>query len=310
MKLDVHTALDARQSNEWGIYLKSIGWEVEKIGSTQIFIHRIPLLRSSVIKIQHPTGPLPLQQIEEVAKKYRALFVLIEPHVVGYDEKSLQDNKYKKSYMRYAHTATIKISLERSEKELFASLSENARRNIKKAQKNDIRIEEIWFKDDKDNFYFDKFYSLLMILSKMKKFYSPSKEEYFKKMSAFKQTSTLLFAYGKDASEPMAVVWYASYGKIITYMQTGITQRGYDLLANYLLVWEGILRARKRELQVFDFETAYDPRYPKENKKWKGYTEFKKRFHGEVIEYPPTWIKIYNPLFNLFYHATSFFPQS
>lgn len=209
--------------------------------------------------------------------------------------------------MQFAHTATIKIDLKRSEKDLLSSFSENAKRNIKKAQKNDLEVKTVWFKDDKDSLYFKKFYLLLTTLAKMKKFYAPSYEEYYKKMSAFGTSSVMLFAYEKGESEPLAVIWLASYGKIITYMQTGITTRGYELLANYLLVWEGMRLAQKLKMEIFDFETLYDPRFPKENKDWKGYSEFKKRFHGTLIEYPTPWIKIYNPFFKYIYSIVSLF---
>ena len=307
--LTVYNSIDARQTQEWSKYLQSIGWNIEVVQGTYVFIHTIPFLKRSVIKVQHPLPTYPLNELEQIAQKYKALFVLIEPHCFLYDETPFIIHGYRKSYMRYAHTATIKIDLRKSEHELFSSFSENAKRNIKKAQKNNLIIKEVWFKTDKNNFYFSKFYSLLMQLSKKKKFYSPSYTEYHKKMTAFKDTSVMLFAYEKDKNEPIAVVWYASYGKITTYMQTGITQRGYDLLANYMLVWEGLLLAKRGGQQIFDFESIYDARYPEENKKWKGYSEFKKRFHGTIIEYPDTWIKFYSNAFKWFYLCTSFFPK-
>lgn len=306
-KLSVNNAIDARQSPGWGRYLRSIGWRVENVGDTQIFIRTIPFLNRSVIKIQHPIGPLPFEGIETIARKYRGLFTLIEPHSEGYDEDAYLSYGYTTSTMQYAHTATVKIDLTTSEQKLFSSFSENAKRNIKKAQKNNLETKIIWFKDDKKNEYFNIFYSLLTTLSKMKKFYAPSYDEYHKKMKAFGDTSVMLFAYEKGEEEPLAVVWLASYGKIITYMQTGITKRGYKVLANYLLVWEGLKLSQKLGMEVFDFETLYDPRFPKENKDWKGYSEFKKRFHGTLIEYPTPWIKIYNPFFRFLYSFTSFF---
>src|SRR5260370_39271191 len=112
-------------------------------------------------------------------------------------------------------------------------------------------------------------------------------------MNAFKDTSILLFAYEKGGSDPIGAIWMAYYDNVISYFQTGITEKGYNLLANYLLVWEGLKLAKKLKLDVFDFETVYDPRYAKDHVRWKGYTEFKKRFHGTVVEYPPSWIKLY-----------------
>lgn len=151
--------------------------------------------------------------------------------------------------------------------------------------------------------YFDDFYDLLKNLTKMKKFYVPSREEYFKKMTAFKETSVLLFAYEKR--KPVAVVWYAYFGDVLAYFQTGITEQGYERLANYLLVWEGLKLGKKLGLSAFDFESIYDTRFPKNVPKHRGYSEFKQRFHGDIILYPQPWIKTYNFLGVLLYRLST-----
>jgi lipid II:glycine glycyltransferase (peptidoglycan interpeptide bridge formation enzyme) len=154
-------------------------------------------------------------------------------------------------------------------------------------------------KNDTHNKYFEQFYRLQKTLTTMKKFYAPGYEESKKKYEALKQGSFFVFAYSNDI--PIAAVWYGFDKKVVTYLQTGITKFGYAKLANYLLVLEGIKKAKKLQCYVFDFESIYDIRYPHESKRWKGYSEFKSRFHGEVIYYPPSWIKIYNPFFKWFY---------
>ncbi len=136
-------------------------------------------------------------------------------------------------------------------------------------------------------------------LGKKRGFYVPPYEEYRKKVEAFKETSFFLFAYHNN--KPVAVVWYATFQEVLVYLQTGIVQKGYDLFANYLLVWEGLKIGQKLKRKVFDFETIYDDRYPKEHVKWKGYTEFKRRFHGIEVNYPPSYIKFYNPVIKFIY---------
>lgn len=299
-------AIDARQTKEWGEYLKGIGWQYTLIEKTVIFYRKFPLLPVSVIKIQHPIGPIPFKKIEVFAKKINAMFVLIEPHCNGYDETTYKQHGYELSNMRFVHSATIKIDLTVSEEKLFKSFSENAKRNIKKAQQNDIGIKLVSMEKGIDKKWFDEMFQLLSTLGSMKKFYVASYDEYYKKLHAFHKTSFFLFALDKATKKPIAMVWYTYFDKVISYVQTGITQKGYDLLANYLLVWEGMKIAKKKKLHVFDFETAYDSRYHRTNKRWIGYTAFKKRFHGEFIEYPPSWIKFYNKPFKWLYAIASF----
>ncbi len=288
-------AIDARQFPQWSVFLKNIGWQIEKIGNNRIAIRKIPLINSSIIKMQHPSNPIPFEEIEKIAKKYRALLVLIEPHNYKYNAELFTQNGYKKSTMHAAHSATIRIDLQKTERELFDSFSQNAKRNIRKAEKNNLRVEIIKLNTKDSEKHFLKFYSLLSRLVKIKKFYVPKYKESYAKLQGFKNNSVLLFAYEKNVTEPIASIWLGYYKNISVYLQTGIMQRGYELLANYLLVWKALQFSQKKEIQVFDFESVYDERYPKEHRDWIGYSEFKKRFHGEVIEYPQNWIKIYNP---------------
>lgn len=302
-------AMDIKQTPQWGNYLEQMGWTPKMVGKTLVLIRIIRPFNFSVIKIIHPYGPLPFEKIDKLAKEFNALFVVIEPHHYKYNPASFPKKGYRVSFMRYTNSATIKIDLKQKEHDLFRSFSENAQRNIKKSLKNNLRVETVFLKNEKTTKHFDQFFKLLENLKKIKKFYTPDYKEYIKKMTAFKDTSYILFAYEKGSKEPIATVWYASYNNVVSYIQTGITQRGYELLANYLLVWEGLKQAQKLKLEVFDFETIYDERYPKDHLSWRGYSEFKKRFHGYTIEYPPTWIKLYNPLFKGLYLCLSIFSK-
>lgn len=303
MKNPTQYAMDARQTPMWGKYLESIGWQSKMIGRTQVMIRKFPFMNISLIKIQHAFGPYPFKEIDTLARKKKALIVLIEPHTVGFDEKYFKNNGYIKSKMLLASTATIKIDLTKSENELFKSFSENARRNIRKAQKGNLTIRSYPMKDKESWKHFDEFYDLLKNLTKMKKFYVPPREEYFKKMTAFKDTSVLIFAY--ENKNPIAVVWYAHFSDVLAYFQTGITERGYEKLANYLLVWEGLLLGKKLGLSAFDFESIYDTRFPKNVPKHIGYSEFKKRFHGDIILYPQPWVKTYSFLGKMLYRLST-----
>lgn len=306
----IFSSNDAKQAPGWGTYLEKMGWKVEKADHVQIFIKPIPIINRSIIKIQHPKGPLPFEKIEKISKKYKSFYTLIEPHPVGYKENEYLKHGYEKSKERFAHTATIKLDLTLSEDILFKSFAENARRNIRKAEKNNLIIKTVSLKNVKNiDTYFDTYYELFKILASMKKFYTVSYDEYKKKMEAFQKTSYLIFAYKKKGGEPIAVVWYAYFEDVLFYVQPGITKCGYELLANYKLVWEGIKLGKKLGLNVFDFETIYDPRFPHEHKKWIGYSEFKKRFHGTIVEYPQTWHKFYNLPFELIYKIMTMFQK-
>lgn len=300
------TFTDVRQSREWGGFLSRIGWKIYRIQGRQLFLKRIPLLGYSVIKIQKPANPLPFSEINRFAKYYRALFIVVEPHFHQHHEIMFQNNGFKKTRILLSHSSTIHIDLTQSANSLWKSFSENARRNIKKSQAQKLIIKKIVLHDQKDDADFRKFYQLFKELAEFRKFYNPGYGEFYKKMLAFKKSSYLLFAF--EGEIPIAVIWLMGYRKNIVYSHTGITQRGYRLLANYLLVWEGLKLAKKLGYRVFDFEGIYDPRFPWEKKRWINFSEFKKRFHGKLVQYPQPMIKIYNGWFWIIYQISRIFP--
>lgn len=308
MKTSIEKSPDFRQSAAWGKYMQKIGWKVETLDGVQIFIRPFPF-GTSYIKIQHPILLPDLKKLDALAQKHHALAVVIEPHTYQYDTAILKNAGYRISALHHAPTATRKIDISPPLQSIVETFSENAKRNIKKALKKRIIVKSILAKDDTRNTYFQKYFLLQKHLTEMKKFYAPGREESIKKNHELKDASFFAFAYDGSSpiatKDPIASVWYGFDKGVVTYLQTGITKRGYEVLANYLLVLEGIKMGKKLHCTVMDFESIYDPRYPKEAVKWKGYSEFKSRFHGEAIYYPPSWIKIYNPFFKWFYQLSS-----
>lgn len=292
--------MDLRQTKSWGKYLSSINWKVENINGRQIFIKKLPLLPYSLIKIQRPKNPLPFLKINQLAKKHKALFVLIEPSQENFHEEIFFKMDYARSKMTQAHTATIQIIIPQTESLLWKSFSENARRNIKKALKNKLMIKTISLNKNKNDPAFKNFFGLLKNLTNQKKFYIPGYDEFHKKMLAFKKNSYLFEAFDNQKNL-LASLWISISDNTAHYMHVGTNQDGYRFLANYLLVWESLKFAQKKGLKFYDFEGVYDPRFPKERRSWQKFTEFKKRFHGTIIEYPYPQIKFYNPLLKILY---------
>ncbi len=300
---------DLRQSPGWEKYLSAIKWTTERIEGRLVLIRKVPLFPFSLIKIQRPKNPLNFKELDNIAKQYKALCIILEPHYQNYDPALFKKNGYRKSNIILAHTATIRLNLKQNSDQLLKSFSENARRNIKKAQNNNLKVEIVSLKDEKDDKKFRQFYSLLQNLTKMKHFYVPGYNETYSRMIAFKNTSQLFFAFEKGTQSPIAAVWTAHFDKTLYYFQTGITEKGYQLLANYLLVWEALKFGQKNKLDYFDFEGIYDPRFPSERPRWYNFSQFKHRFHGEIVEFPHPWIKIYNLPFNIFYLCTTIFSK-
>ncbi len=73
------------------------------------------------------------------------------------------------------------------------------------------------------------------------------------------------------------------------YYQAWTSPLGRKLGAQYHLVYSALKLSQKLKLKYFDFDGIEDPRFPR--KSWSGFTQFKKKFGGEIKNFPGCFIK-------------------
>ncbi len=354
------TSTDIRQSEGWGKYLEAIGWQTEVIThqkrTTRIYIRHLPVF-GSLIKIPRTILPLPWAEIDKIAKKHRAILVKLEP---VNSPLSIIHYPFTPDSWPLSPTKTIQIDLLKSEEELLANLSKDARYCLRKAKENglsvqiaDCRGQSIVIPDligdpeycidsrlrgnDKKTDPIEIFYNLWAKNAQDKGFWVPFKKEMMALWDAFKEDAHLIFithdrsvktvipnqigdpeycldslfqGNDKEICKTCAVVAGAlvlTHGKIAYYMHAFSTPEGRSLNAPYLLVWEAMLLAKKLKCQILDLEGIWDERFPKRNKKWQGFTHFKKGFGGREVEYPGSFTKYYSPFWKLFFKLGNIF---
>lgn len=128
---------DLRQSNEWSKYIRELGWRVEETKKTKIFIRKLPLI-GSVGKIQRPPVIPPIEKIDRIAKKHRALFVKLEPGLN--EELGMKNEGFEEDSWTLLPTRTIHIDLTPSEEEIFANFSKDARYSVRKARRDGVEV--------------------------------------------------------------------------------------------------------------------------------------------------------------------------
>lgn len=264
--------VDIRQSIQYANYLGKIGWNVERIGEINYFIRKLPLV-GSIIKLQRPEE-IKIEKIRELAKKYRAFRIIVEPKT-ELDEKYLTSLGFKLSKSPYLPTKTLQLDLTKSKKVLFQALAKDAKGAIRKNKNLEIK------KSSPENLHLTWKRAVGM------KRYVPPLSHLKALKKSFKNRA--LFVTHKDAgaifliSENMAYYWQAFSGKVAR-----------KNLYQYKILWEGILWAKTKGARVFDFEGIFDERFP--NKNWKGFSHFKKSFGGDKVDYPGTMLKSRLPL--------------
>lgn len=256
---------------EWGKWLIKIGWRVERVGlikrgSFPAYIRKIPLIPFSIIKIQRFNEQLEAKEIEQLKKKYRAIYVALEPtgeELVG--EWLRQGYRVEKS--PFLPSKTLVIDLTKPKQKLWEELSDNARRIIKKSE---VKSE----KTNEEEFYAGwKRWSPVVTLSK---------GQFEAMVKVFGKKIT--FWASRKAEEILSAVMLIESDERAHYFQTWTSKQGRKIGAHYLLVWRTILWAKKKGKKYFDFEGVYDKRFPM--KRWRGFSEFKKKFGGKIVSYP------------------------
>ncbi len=271
---------DIRQTREWGKYLQSCNWIVEKVGGVNVFIKKVPLTPFSMMKIQRFHGKLDFIDLKKVKRKYKIVYTVVEPAVLqraGGSELSYTSLRTAESSEPsfainrnpFLPTKSIVIDLTRSKKQLWNDLSSNAKRILN--NKNIVQTTKI---------------------RNRKKFYKAWKGASKTWVMSEKSFKKLLNAYGKKASlwvseskgELLSGILLLESKDMANYFQTWTSEEGRKKGAHYHLVWKVILECKKKGLKWFDFEGILDERWPQ--KKWAGFSEFKKKFGGKVVSYP------------------------
>ena len=280
---------DIRQTPKYARYMQSMGWKVEKIGQTYpegasfayIYIKKIPIL-GTVLKIQRPEK-LEIAKIEALKNKYRIFQIIVEPK----DKKQvklLKDGGYRSSKSPFLPTKTLVLDLKKLEKSLYWNLSKDTKYALR-------RTTNLEFTRNPSVKSFHDFWVKTNHWRRAK----PSAKNLERLKRAFGSSILLLASHNVvEDNKPYqfqftAGAIFLNAGKRAYYWQAFTSRFGRASLAQYRLLWEGILWAKSCGAQYFDFEGIYDSRFP--NKGWLGFSRFKKKFGGKEVEYPGAYTK-------------------
>ena len=220
-----------------------------------------------MMKIQRSNYDPDFKELGKIKRKYWVANSIIEPQRVQNPE-SFKKAGYKLTHFPYLAMSTYINDLSKSEKELWKGLSENAKRLITKNK--EIKVEEA----DPEKF--------CKLWKKSSKIWIMKPAEVSNLIKSFKgKVRLVLSKVGKEYHSGLMVIYSKDTAN---YYMTWTSDLGRNSGAHYKLVWEEMLLAKKRGVKYFDFEGVFDARWPQ--KKWHGFTEFKRRFGGKLVQFP------------------------
>jgi len=174
----------------------------------------------------------------------------------------------------YADHLNYLIDLDRPITEIWRSIRPNARRNIRKAQKLDVRIEEVSFTND-----ISVVYSMLKQVYKRIQVPLPDVSLFQSAFEVLHPQGMLRIFLAKVNDIGIGVILLLIYRDVITYWYTGTLREYSSYRAADLLVWNTLELGNQNGLHVFDFGGGGRP-----EEKY-GVRDFKAKFGGCLVNY-------------------------
>ena len=271
------------QHSVWQKFQEAIGrktWLLETDDASALIVkHELPY---GLSWLEIPRGPLTndekslikiFEQIIEISKKEKSIFVRFSSFV-NYKITRLQDYKIIQSHFDHHPETSLIIDIAQSEEDILGQMKPKGRYNIKVAQKHGVTVKASQNVDD--------FYSILQKTGGRDGFGIHAKSYYQKMIDTLGEHVQLLQAEYEGQIIAGGIFVYLDEWGIYYY---GASDHQYrKVMAPYLLQWEAIQEAKRRGCKYYDF-LGIAPEDVK-NHPWAGVTGFKKKFGGEVVNYP------------------------
>jgi len=282
-----------KQTNLWEKYLNSIGWKSFRLKNSTLVVYRITPI-GNFGKIQRPVNLSneDFIEIEFLCKSHKISFLKIEP-ALSQNLDVLITNNFTTSNIPLGPTCTMEIDLTLSEKTLWSNLSTSGKYGVNRGKKNGSRIEFI--KNPSEELLLNYFKTVQCFTSKDKGFHSLSWKELSAVYKAFKNNTYLSLGY--DSNNNLAGgKFYLINNTTVFYLTGGTTEIGKHTRVGFVQMWESILFFKNLGYKTLDLDGMYDSRFPNHRKSWIGFSKFKEKFGGNVIQYPKPYIKYYSKI--------------
>lgn len=264
---------------------------------TQLYIPRGPIIYTKSLE------PSQVREfwdcIDQIAKKHKAVFTLIEPAQDKYQNYNtlFQNWASETKVERLPHQTQI-LDLNLSEEELLKNMHPKMRYNINLAKRKGVQIKKILNYDLDFDRYFQDFLNLIKETGQRGSFGIHTLEHYkhlLKSSSPGIQTALMIAEYNQKTLAANIIL--DTYEQRV-YLHGASSNLNRNMMAPPLLQWESILEAKKLGKNFYDFWGTSSTK-----KSWQGISRFKSQFGGQSIDYPDSRIKVHKKVIFLIYKA-------
>lgn len=299
----------AEQKSRWGwtpipltLTIGESGWE--PLAAAMVLKRKLPRTPFCILYV--PKGPaldykdgalrrVVLAELENIARRERAIFVKIDPEVVKSwgDEverlsplgtkftQELKDRGWRFSNEQIQFRNTVELDLTQSEDNLLAAMKSKTRYNIRLAERKGIVIRTGTEAD------FPVMAEMYAETAVRDGFGIRPTAYYLDAWQSFHQANMGHLLIGEFEDDPVAAVYLVRYGQRVIYMYGASTDKERQRMPNHLLQWEAIRWAKAQGCAVYDFWGAPDD-FVESDRMW-GVWRFKAGFSGQVVRHIGAW---------------------
>lgn len=301
---------DIRQAKPYALFLHALGWETERHsrGYSAAIKPLLPLF--GILKLQRVTlESIDFAWLKALARHHLVFVSYIEladrlvvsvhtPYdqqaVTSYFEsvtRTLQVHGYVPVSHGMLPSKTQVINLTQSMEKILGDMKPKTRYNIGLAQRKKVALSVISAHEFLTNqALIEEVNALLQQNARRAGYWVEGKSWIQKKLKAFDTQAFVVMARSSHTSrELLAVALFLYSQDTLFYWVNGSTSSGRKMFAPSLIIHEALKIGRERGLKEFDFDGVFDERFP--NKRWLGYTHFKKGFGGSYVYYAPCFVK-------------------
>jgi len=258
---------------------------------TFLFLPHAPAIKNQDLDFKTKVLETLLKELREVAKKEKVDFIRIAPIWQRNEEnkKIFENFGFKNSPIHIHPEVTWELDIALPEEELLQKMRKTTRYLIRQALK-EKDIEIIKSQKIEDIEKFNELYQKTVD----RHHFVPFSTDYLKKeFSAFNPENQILIFLGKYKGELVSSGIFLFWQNMAFYHHGASSLRYSKVPVSYLLQWEAIKEAKKRNCLNYNFwgivDTQLDIQDPKYKKHpWAGLSLFKMGFGGQKKEYLKT----------------------
>lgn len=285
-------SVDIRQSPNWTAYLNTYGWKTLVLSNGSVLRVRPLIFKHCVAKLQRPhvLKQKDLLELLHICKQKRVLYIKLFPNW-NQNLSLLKSFKFHETKAIDIPPRTMIINLQTDTAQLWSKMSKSCVYSINRSNREGDYVEI--YQNPKPA-HVEKFTELVKTRGKEKGFYTQSVKDQLNKIAIFKEESFLFFIFD-SSKELLGAKMFLGFNNNIWYMHGGTTPLGQKRKGGYKLMWDAILYFRDLGYGFMDLEGLADDRLPKQTSKWRGYTNFKLKFGGDIVDYPLSYSRVIFP---------------